>query len=296
MRLFALELNNDIKGITKRKIYIESLIAQLDAPDFVILPELALCSYMANPDMWKYADDCGKDASEWSVMIAKKYHTYVGVGYLDKENDDYYNRYLIAGPEGVCGVVTKSEGESAVFKRGSFNNVIVTPFGNIGVAICYDSKRKHFYDNVKNKDLSLILFPHGCPADPTKPEEEKKTNDMFCGKYLDAFSVPVVYVNSIGKLESMPGKMGAMMLKSGFKMNGHSKIYAPSMCSIQTNLIEAIAGDVSLSPQRLKRKIHFYKEDLIPSNWLFRYFILRPDTKAGIKFYERNHTRCSFKK
>lgn len=44
MRVFALELDNDIKGIAQRKEYIESLIAQLPLPDFVVLPELALCS------------------------------------------------------------------------------------------------------------------------------------------------------------------------------------------------------------------------------------------------------------
>ncbi len=42
MRIFALELNNGIKGILERKRYIETLIAQ-------------------------------------------KYHTYIGICYLDKE-------------------------------------------------------------------------------------------------------------------------------------------------------------------------------------------------------------------
>lgn len=65
MRIFALELNNDIKGISQRKEYIESLIAGLPAPDFVVLPELALCSYMASQGIWQYADDCGADTSIW---------------------------------------------------------------------------------------------------------------------------------------------------------------------------------------------------------------------------------------
>ena len=47
MRIYALELNNDIKGIDKRKEYIESLISKLCSPDLIVLPELAICSYMA---------------------------------------------------------------------------------------------------------------------------------------------------------------------------------------------------------------------------------------------------------
>lgn len=52
MRIFALQLDNDIKGIAQRKAYIESLIAALPEPELVVLPELTLCSYMANPAVW----------------------------------------------------------------------------------------------------------------------------------------------------------------------------------------------------------------------------------------------------
>ncbi len=64
MRVFALELNNDIKGITERKEYIEQLIRKLPLPELVVLPELALCSYMASQTIWRYADNGGRDTSE----------------------------------------------------------------------------------------------------------------------------------------------------------------------------------------------------------------------------------------
>lgn len=286
MRIFALELNNDIKGIAQRKEYIEKLIERLPSPKLVVLPELAYCSYMASQEIWKYADDRGQDTSSWAVQIAQKYHTFIGVGFLDKENRDYYNRYLIAGPDGICGIVSKSEGESAVFKRGDFGSVIATPFGKVGVGICYDSRRKHFYENVKDEELSLILFPHGSPADPKKPEKEQRENDIRCLMYVDAFGVPVVYVNSKGKLENMPGIMGAMMKKHGFKMNGMSKIYAAEGNPIHTDIPEAVASEIHLSPQKLKKEIRFYGNDILPGNWLFKQLILTPDTEAGIRAYE----------
>lgn len=283
MRIFALELDNDIKGLEERKEYIESMIAKFPSPELVVLPELALCSYMACEQIWKYADDKGKDTAEWAIRMARKYHTYIGVGYLDKDEGDFYNRYMIAGEVGVLGTVTKSEGESAVFKRGWFDNVISTPFGKIGVAICYDSRRKHFYDNVKNEELSLILFPHGAPADPKKAEDEIKGNDYLCGTYMDAFGVPVVYVNSFGKLEYMPGTMGKMMADHGFRMNGRSKIYFSEGQGIDG----FIAANVPIEAKKLKREIRFYSKDLIRGNLIFRYLILNPDTKAGIKAYNQ---------
>ncbi len=288
MRIFALELNNDIKGIEERKNYIESLIQQLESPDFIVLPELGLCSYMASQEIWKYADNCGKDTGEWTVNTAKKYRTHIGVGYLDKENGDYYNRYMIAGPEGVCGVVSKSEGESAVFKQGDFGNVISTPFGSVGVAICYDSRRRHFYDNVKEEELSLILFLHGAPADPKKLDQEHQENDKRCMLYVNAFGVPVVYVNSVGTLEYMPGMMGKMMEKHGFTMNGMSRIYAKDALPIETGIPEATGAEVNLEPKHMTKEIPFYGEDILPGNWLFKHLILKPDTAAGIRSYEKN--------
>ena len=70
MRVFALELDNDIKGVEERKAYIEGLVSRLPAPDLVVLPELALCSYMASQKIWQYADEGGRDASAWAVGLA----------------------------------------------------------------------------------------------------------------------------------------------------------------------------------------------------------------------------------
>ena len=68
MRIFALQLDNDIKGIKVRKEYIESLIAILPSPEFVVLPELAICSYMASQKVWEYADDCSVGNTDGSKI------------------------------------------------------------------------------------------------------------------------------------------------------------------------------------------------------------------------------------
>lgn len=72
MRIFALELNNDIKGILQRQRYIDELIGRLPSPELVVLPELVLCSYMASQKIWDYADDCGQETAEWAIQTAKK--------------------------------------------------------------------------------------------------------------------------------------------------------------------------------------------------------------------------------
>lgn len=57
---------------------------------------------MANQG-WQYTDDQGKNTSMWTIDMAQKYNTYIGIGYLDKEGGEYFNRYMIVGPNGVYG-------------------------------------------------------------------------------------------------------------------------------------------------------------------------------------------------
>ena len=70
MRVFALELDNDIKGIEKRDAYIEGLIRQLPKPELVVLPELSRCSYMASQAMWKYADNPRSQPFDQHLLLA----------------------------------------------------------------------------------------------------------------------------------------------------------------------------------------------------------------------------------
>jgi predicted amidohydrolase len=287
MRIFALELNNDIKGLDQRKAYIESLVATLERPDLIVLPELSLCSYMGNTTVWECADLNCQMTSQWAMGIAKKFNTCVAVGFVEKNAGDFFNSYLVADKHKVHGVVRKSEGESYVFKRGNFTSMISTPFGDVAVGICYDSRRRHFYENIKDHAVSLILFPHGSPHDPSDLEGERRANEYLCNTYVEAFGVPVVYVNSIGKMDSMLGKTGNMMIKAGFRLNGLSEIYGSSGTSLPSPVQEAIGMDIELMPKRRTKSIRFYGDDLSRGNFLFRKIILKPDIKAGIRMYEK---------
>lgn len=48
MRVFALQLDSDIKGLDAHKAYVEGLVAKFPLPDLVVLLELARCSYIAS--------------------------------------------------------------------------------------------------------------------------------------------------------------------------------------------------------------------------------------------------------
>ena len=288
MRVFALELNNDIRGLEERKAYIEGLIARLPSPELVVLPELALCGFIPNQYIWPYADDKGKDTTEWALRMAIKYNTHIGVGYADREHKDFYNRYMIVGPKGVCGVATQSEGVSAVFKRGEFKNKIVTPFGTVGVAIGYDFRRQLFYEGIKDEAISMILVPSASPDDPNKPEQEHKQNDLRASLYNSAFDVPVIYVNSTGALDEYPGKVGDRMKKHGYRLNGMTRIYFENAVPIETDVPEAIGAELPVHSKRRVKDIQFYGGYLTPGHTLFRAFTLKREAMWAIKYYGKN--------
>lgn len=291
MRLFALELDNDVIGIEARKRLIGQMIAQLDRPDLVVLPELSVCGYAGDTSIWQCADYNGQNTAAWAMRMAEKYRTAIGIGFVETDGKDYFNAYMLADRDRVWGVVRKCEGESYVFRRGDFGHLIRTPFGPVAVGICYDARRRHLYDSIRQEALSLILFPHGSPADPKRPDAEQRQNDALGQSYLEAFGMPVVYVNSTGQMPPMLGVTGKLMRRAGFKLNGRSRIYSHCGAPIQTGLKGAQGLEVTLMPHKLQKEILFCKGNIHRGNTLFRLLVLKPDIWAGIRFYEKNKTR-----
>ena len=93
-------------------------------------------------------------------------------------------------------------------------------------------------------------------------------------------------MESVGKLEHMPGTMGMLMKMAKFRMNGHSKIYARYSTEIPSDIPEVVASDVEVSPNKYKKDIRFYGDDILNTNWLFKKLVLGPDTRKGIRKYE----------
>ena len=83
-------------------------------------------------------------------------------------------------------------------------------------------------------------------------------------------------------------EMGAMMKQRGFRMNGMSKIYADGAEPIEAGIPEAVGAELKLRAQKRRSDIRFHGQDILPGNWLFKHLILKPDTNAGIRFYETN--------
>ena len=56
----------------------------------------------------------------------------------------------------------------------------------------------------------------------------------------------------------------------------------------EAEIPEAIGAEVKIHSKRKIKEIPFYGDDIMPGNALFKRFVLNPDTKAGIRLYEKN--------
>ena len=118
--------------------------------DMVVLPELALNGYDAEPDL---GDDCMHHRLAEAIPgpstaalgeVTKRYGIYVAFGLAERSEDgSVYNSAAVVGPEGdVVASYRKMHlpGLEATWAgRGSEPCVFDTPWGKVGLSICYDT-------------------------------------------------------------------------------------------------------------------------------------------------------------
>ena len=97
-----------------------------------------------------------------------------------------------------------------------------------------------------------------------------------------------MYVNSVGEMGEMPGRVGERMKKQGFRLNGMSHIYGTKEEAIETDVPEAIGEEVPIHSKRRVKDLPFYNGYLTPGSTLYRAVTVKQDTLWAIKYYGKN--------
>ncbi len=119
----------------------------------IVFPEMALTGYAmeqgdikrADRMQVKLAETQDGDAARTISAEAQKLGAYIAYGYPEKKGDapdDVYNSVLVSGPDGVIGSYQKIHpfGSEVVWcKTGTDPFLFDTPWGKVGVSICYDT-------------------------------------------------------------------------------------------------------------------------------------------------------------
>lgn len=138
------------KNLNRMKGYIEA--AASEGANLIVFPEMALTGYddeedKAKPDKMqsKLAEVVPGHSSEAIAELTKKLGVYVAFGMPERDEKDssiIYNAACVCGPEGVIGAYRKIHlpyPEPHWATRGTKPFIFDTPWGPVGLAICYDT-------------------------------------------------------------------------------------------------------------------------------------------------------------
>lgn len=133
-------------NLERIKAYIKKA-AQLKV-DILLFPELALTGYVNGPKSVMHrqnAETIPGPSTQEIAVLTRELGIYVVLGMPERSGTDpevYYNSAAVIGPTGVIGSYAKlmpTRGEMIWCAKGDRPFVFETPWGLIGVGICYDS-------------------------------------------------------------------------------------------------------------------------------------------------------------
>lgn len=194
---------NKESNLARIKGYIRA--AAKAGADLVVFPEMALNGYDNEMEVeWdqkmqvKTAETVPGPSSEAIAEVTKKYEVYAIFGMAERATDGsrkVYNSACVCGPDGVIGAYRKIHpalAESCWCTRGSEPFSFETPWGPIGVGICYDSYNFH--------ELARYYAAMGCRlyCNPTAigPGDRMEWKEYYTAGLKDIVSGCEIFVAS----------------------------------------------------------------------------------------------------
>jgi predicted amidohydrolase len=98
---------------------------------------------------------------------------YIAAGMLEDAGNVLYNTHVLVGPEGVAGSWRKMHipmFETPFYNGGEAPPVAVTPFGRIGVNICFDALMPESTRLLAVENVEIVLFPFAADPPPASVE------------------------------------------------------------------------------------------------------------------------------
>jgi N-carbamoylputrescine amidase len=269
----------------------------------VALPELFSCGYVPNRAIWDLAEPANGPTASWLASTARRLGIYLGAGYAESDGVDFFNSFILAGPDGqVAGRAYKTNAEASIFRRGRQAHLIVTPIGRIGIGICADNQFSAHLRLMHEQGADLIVMPHAWPT-PVKAAGLVSEADVAAQQsrmielpalYARSLGVPVLFVNQVGPLVPIGGILGRLMDPATWRLRGQSQII-DSDGSVLGRLADeegVLIAEAVMDPARKHYNARSsFNGWLQPGDWAARHVIIPADIAAGRLLYDTSRIR-----
>jgi N-carbamoylputrescine amidase len=272
--------------------------------ELALLPERFPEAFQFDEAAWLAASPADGKVAHWLAEMSHQYGLYLGGSFLEARDEDFYNTFMLAGPEaGILGRVGKDHPcslEAYTFAPQPGPQVIDTPLGRIGVAICYDSSLRVVWDRLLAEGFDLLLLPMCAPTPQRNLFYTKKRIAAFHDSFRNGatllagqLGVPVIMANKTGPWETpLPGWLPRV--RSSFP--GFSHIADSDGTELARLDAEegVIIAEVKLDPARkhlvLAPDADRYRPWVLPVPFEYRTFAIFEH--FGRRDYERNEHRA----
>ncbi|MFC1902431.1 carbon-nitrogen hydrolase family protein [Chloroflexota bacterium] len=212
--------------------------------NIILFPETALTSFSGFPpeEASVVAETVPGPATAEIWKVAAQHNVYVCFGLVERVDEKFYNSAPVVGPTGVLGVYRKvhilqadplkvGAGRERWATRGSEYPLIETPWGPIGVSICYDT---YCFPEASRayalRGARLLLHLTASPLLPDMPiEDSRNFHNTTLGARAIENNMFIACANFVGK-------------QGPFTYFGHSAIYGPKQGHMNYHIYAGPAG------------------------------------------------------
>jgi predicted amidohydrolase len=214
MKIAAIQLNADFADVKSNLIQAENYIRQAALADaeLVLLPEFFTSAIGFSEQMLDVAKQ-NNQVLRFLEQWAAKYKVIIGGSYIAFDGEDAYNLFNLVFPSGEIFEHKKdipTQFENCYYTNGDENNVLFTPIGNFGVAMCWEMIR---YDTLKRLTgkVDLVLscscwWDLPVDAPPDRDSLRQYNQSLACETPVilaNMLSVPVIHANHCGKVTAL---------------------------------------------------------------------------------------------
>lgn len=171
----------------------------------VVLPELASSGYVfrSREEAFELAEQVPQGASTQAWQdIARQRGIYVIAGVAERVGHKLYNSAVMVGPDGYVGTYRKLHlwgDEHLYFEAGDLDlPVFHTPFGRLGMIICYDGWFPEVYRLLALQGADIVCMPTNWVPMPGQGDSAMLMANTLAMANAHSNSLNIICANRIG--------------------------------------------------------------------------------------------------